>query len=273
MTPPVYEAWADREGLSAGWSDLREGMQKYRIWRELVRRDVVGKTRGSRLGFTWIIIAQAAATAGIGLVYGRLFGLPIEEYIPYLAIGLIVWSLMITMISEASNCFASNRAYLLQSRIPLSLCCYRLVARNIALFFLKSIIIVAVLVIFQVEQSWYSLMAIPGLAVIAFAGFLTAITLGYVNAKYRDVGQFVTAATVFLFFMTPVIWKSNRLGSYAWVAEWNPLYHFLNLVRSPLLQQELSSHSFAMVGASLLILTLTSVSVYRIWGRRILYWL
>jgi ABC-type polysaccharide/polyol phosphate export permease len=38
-----------------------------------------------------------------------------------------------------------------------------------------------------------------------------------------------------LFFITPVIWTGDRLSGFEALLQFNPLYHLLELVRTPLL--------------------------------------
>lgn len=271
--PPLYEATAGRSHLADALKDIREGFESRAIWRELVRRDLYAKTKGASLGKWWIIIAQAIAISGIGLVYAQLFGMTLADYLPYLATGLITWGFMIALINEAPDVFVASKGYLTQTRFPLSVCVFRYVTRNVIMFLYKALIILAVLVIFQVSLGWSSLIAILGVALIALAGFFTAVILGLLNARYRDIGQLVSSLTVFLFFMTPVFWRADRLGDFGWVVQYNPLYNFLTLVRSPLIGEPITYWPFVMTGGSIAVLAVLATIVYRIHGREVIYWL
>ena len=156
---------------------------------------------------------------------------------------------------------------------PLSVCVFRYVARNLILFAYKTSIIFAILLVFQPPVGWSAVIALLGVTLIALAGFFTGVVLGLLNARYRDVGQFVTSLSVVLFFITPVFWKADRLGDFAWVVHYNPLYHFLSLVRSPLIGEPVSSWSFVMTGGAIAILAVVASAVYRIYGREVVYWL
>jgi ABC-type polysaccharide/polyol phosphate export permease len=270
---PIYEARAGRSHLADALKDILEGLQAHAIWRELVRRDIYNRTRGASLGRWWIVIGQALAIAGIGLVYARLFGLSLQEYLPYLAAGLITWGYIIGLINEASDVFTYSKGYLTQTRLPLSVFVYRYVTRNMILFVYKSPIIFVVLLIFQVPIGWSAAIALAGVALIAVAGFFTGVILGFLSARYRDIGQLVTSLSVFLFFMTPVFWKVDRLGDLRWVVDYNPLYHFLSLVRLPLIGEQVTWWSFAMTGGTIAVLVAVAALVYRSIGREVVYWL
>lgn len=270
---PLYEATAGHSHLADGLKDIKEGLYRNAIWRELVRRDLYNRTKGAWLGKWWIIIGQTAAILGIGLIYGRLFAMEIEHYLPYFATGIITWSYIISLVNEGADVFVQSKGYLTQTRFPLSVCVFRYVARNLILFAYKTSIIFAILLVFQLPVGWSAVIALLGVTLIALAGFFTGVVLGLLNARYRDVGQFVTSLSVVLFFITPVFWKADRLGDFAWVVHYNPLYHFLSLVRSPLIGEPVSFWSFVMTGGAIAILAVVASAVYRIYGREVVYWL
>jgi ABC-type polysaccharide/polyol phosphate export permease len=272
-TPYVYEAKAGRSHLRDALRDLKEGLQRHAVWRELVRRDLYSKTKGASLGRWWIVIGQAIAIGGMGFVYAELFGMSLQSYLPYLAVGLITWGYMIALINEASDVFVFSKGYLTQTRLPLSICAFRFVTRNLILFGYKCSIIIATLLLLQVPIGWSAPIAVVGVLLIAIAGFFTGIILGLLNARYRDIGQLVTSLTVFLFFMTPIFWRAERLGQYSWIVDYNPLYHFVSLVRSPLIGEPVTYWSFAMTGGTIAVLVVLASIVYKYLGREVIYWL
>ncbi|MCC7253455.1 ABC transporter permease [Hyphomicrobium sp.] len=269
----VYEAKAGQSHLQDALRDLREGIQRHVIWRELVRRDLYNRTKGASLGRWWIVIGQAIAIAGIGFVYANLFNVPLNSYLPYLATGLVTWGYIVSLINEASDVFVFSKGYLTQTRLPLSICVFRFVTRNMLLFAYKSSIIVATLLVFQVPVGWTAPLALVGVLLIAAAGFFTGVILGLLNARYRDIGQLVTSLTVFLFFVTPVFWRPDRLGDFSWIVDYNPLFHFVSLVRSPLLGDPIDGWSFMMTGGTIAVLALIASLVYKFMGREVIYWL
>jgi ABC-type polysaccharide/polyol phosphate export permease len=147
----------------------------------------------------------------------------------------------------------------------------RYVVRNLVIFLYKGIIIVAVLAYFLIAPTAYLPMFVVGIAAILLCGFFFGFAIGMISARYRDVGQLVNSASVFLFFITPVFWKSDRLGDHRWVVDYNPLYHLLSLVRNPLLGLPVSAWSFFMVGLTLSVMFAIWLVVYRKIGRDVVY--
>jgi ABC-2 type transport system permease protein len=63
---------------------------------------------------------------------------------------------------------------------------------------------------------------------------------GILATRYRDIGPLLAALVQLLFFMTPIIWNAETLeqqgaGRWARIIELNPLLHYLDILRAPLL--------------------------------------
>jgi ABC-2 type transport system permease protein len=63
---------------------------------------------------------------------------------------------------------------------------------------------------------------------------------GILATRYRDIGPLLAALVQLLFFMTPIIWNAETLqrqgaGQWSKIIELNPLLHYLDILRAPLL--------------------------------------
>jgi len=106
------------------------------------------------------------------------------------------------------------------------------------LVFAHNLVIVAIaLAVSGVGVSWRTLLAIPALAVILVNGVWVALLLGMLCARLRDLPQLVALLVNIAFLVTPVFWYKHMLAGRAQFVDLNPLYAFLEFVRSPLLGQ------------------------------------
>ena len=98
------------------------------------------------------------------------------------------------------------------------------------------------------------------------------IFLGMAGARFRDIAPIVASLVQVAFFLTPVLWSIDQLGRHRWAATWNPLYHFLEIVRAPLLGAPIAPISWQVVIA----VTVTGWSfaflLYCRFRARIAYW-
>ena len=171
----------------------------------------------------------------IGILYAHLFGQKVADYVPYLALGLIVWTYIASLIVDASTVFIAYGALIIQAKAPLSTHVFRVVCRNLIILAHNVWIYVAVAVIFGIWPGFTALLAIPAVLLISINGVLVSLFLGVLCVRFRDIPQIITNLVQLLFFLTPILWKPDQLPQGRAFVEANPFYHFVSLVRLPLL--------------------------------------
>ena len=86
--------------FSMAFADLRASTQRIGLAWSLAWHDIVSRYRGSMLGPFWITLSMGLMVAGIGFLYANLFKVPVNEFIPYVALGIVFWGLMSNVIIE-----------------------------------------------------------------------------------------------------------------------------------------------------------------------------
>jgi ABC-2 type transport system permease protein/lipopolysaccharide transport system permease protein len=126
---------------------------------------------------------------------------------------------------------------------------------------------------FQIWPGAVALLAIPGLMIVALNGTIASLTIGIVSARFRDIPQLIASIVQILFFLTPIFWKPESLRAYAYVTDFNPFFHLLEIVRAPLLGNFPTTANYFAV----LLLTLINVAVasafFSRYRARIAYWI
>lgn len=234
----VY-AEAPRGSIADGMKDIRAGLRRSPVWWGLTMQAIKSQYRRTYLGPWWITVQQVIFVAGLSLLFGLLLNQDLKTFIPYVAIGFIAFTWMTGMLAGGATCVVDNGAAIKTAPGPLSLYPLRNFAGNTIQFAHDAVVIIIVLVIFQVPLTWTVFLVPLALAVISVNGIAIGLWLGPVVARYRDVGQIVTAITRVLFFFTPIFWVTTDVTNkqLAWLAGWNPLAYFLQLLREPLLGQ------------------------------------
>jgi lipopolysaccharide transport system permease protein len=102
--------------------------------------------------------------------------------------------------------------------------------------------------LFRHHIAWLGLLGIvPVLLLVAINGVAVSILLGMICARFRDVAPIVGSVVQVVFFVTPIVWPPQALGSNAWWAVLNPLYTPIDLIRSPLIGASHSPHSWSVL--------------------------
>ena len=236
----LTEAASDSRTFARAWADLTGGFHRRELWLHLGWQDIKQRYRRSVLGPFWITIATGTTAVAMGGLYSKLFHLDLAEHLPYVTLGLIIWNLINAAILEGSEVFVANEGLIKQLPTPLSVHVYRLVWRQMILFAHNIVIYVVVAAVFPKPWSWADLAVIPALGLIALNCVWVSLCFGILATRYRDIAPLLNSVVQLLFFMTPIIWNDatlRRQGAGRWskIVELNPLLHYLDIVRAPLL--------------------------------------
>ena len=240
------DAAAQSKTMTRAWGDLVAGFGKRELWLHLGWQDIKQRYRRSVLGTFWITIATGTTAVAMGGLYSKLFHLELSEHLPYVTLGLIIWNLINAAILEGADVFVANEGLIKQLPTPLSVHVFRLVWRQMILFGHNIVIYVIIAIIYPKPWSLADLAFIPALFLIMLNCVWVSLCFGILSTRYRDISPLLFSVVQLLFFMTPIIWNEATLqhqgaGKWAKIVELNPLLHYLDIVRAPLLgaQQEL----------------------------------
>jgi len=217
--------------------DWQAGLANYRFWWRFGLLDVKLRYRRTLLGPFWLTLSFGLSAVALTLVYSMLFKVTAGSYFAYLIVGLAVWGLMSTLLIEGCTTFVRHSQLILQQPLPILVHALRSVVSSFLVFAHNLVIVAIALAVSGVGVSWRTLLAIPALAVILVNGVWVALLLGMLCARLRDLPQLVALLVNIAFLVTPVFWYKHMLAGRAQFVDLNPLYAFLEFVRSPLLGQ------------------------------------
>ena len=257
---------------ASAWRDLSAGFGKRWIWTALAMQDIRLRYRGSMLGPFWMTISTLVMVVAMGVVYAHLFRTNSRSYIPYLTLGLIVWQLLSNLITEGCNTFIQAENVIQQVPIPFSIYAYRTVWRNFIVLGHSLVIVPFVLLVFAIPVGWSLMAAAAGLLVLAFDGVSISLFLGMLSLRFRDVPPIVASFLQVCFFLTPVFWPIEALGRWQQLAELNPLFAAIDVVRAPLLGRAAAPHSWAVLLAATAIGWALTFALFARFRARIAYW-
>lgn len=254
--------------------EILDGVMSWRIWLLLGWQDIRLRYRRSQLGPFWITLSMAISIYTMGFLYGHIFHMELKSYFPFLASGLLIWTLLSTIINESTNALIDATGYLKQMKIPFLVFILRVVIRNIIIFLHNLIAIIPVMIWAHIAIGWHTLAIVFGLFMIILNGTTYGFILSMLGARFRDIGPVIISSIQVVFFVTPVLWMPKVLPEkYSFVIKYNPFAQFLDLVRAPLIGTWPSVYTLLMTaGFTVLGLTLM-VLLFKRTKDRIIYWL
>jgi len=254
--------------------DITKAAQFWRIWIMLGTTDIRKRYRRSRIGPFWITASMAILVVGLGILYSGIFGTPIGEYLPYVAVNFVIWGLISSLVNEGCSAFLESESYMKHFRMPKSTYVLRVVYRNLLMTAHNFLIVPVVLLVFAIPVRPVVILVIPALILIVLNGLWIGLLLGTLSARFRDVPQTVQSVMQVVFFMTPVMFHTKQLSpGVQSVLDFNPFAAFLAIARDPLLGNVPRAQDVIVAVACLCLGWLIVLPFFGKFRDRIVYWL
>lgn len=259
----------------AAWNDLRGGFHEWRIWGRLGWQEVKRRYRRTLLGPFWATASLGMFIGGMVFIWAPLFRTNVTSYLPFLAAGMVAWSLVSALVSEGCTTYANGGNVITQMNFPYSILNYVAVWRNIIVFFHNVLLVVLIDVVLKINVGFVHIVLLAvGLFIVAVNGAWMTVVLGIIGARYRDVPPLVANVMQVLMFITPVFWNMSQLPATAhFYLKLNYFLHLIEIMRAPMMGQvpAFSSYAVTILGAAIgWLFAFVLLAHFR---RRIAYWL
>jgi lipopolysaccharide transport system permease protein len=218
---------------AAGWREIVAS--RLHLTLQLIRREIVGRYRGSALGILWSLITPLLMLAVYTFVFGSVFkarwtgagagdGGSMADFAITLFAGLTVFQIFGEVIPRAPTLILSNPSYVKKVVFPLEILAP--VALGSALF--HAGVSLVVLLGFQILYQGHIALTAP-LVLIVIAPYALLILglswfLASIGVFWRDVGQLLGTVVTALMFLSPIFYPLSALPE--WLQPWlalNPI--------------------------------------------------
>lgn len=255
-------------------NDFYSSLVNWRVWVYMAFADTRRRYRRTVIGPFWTSLNLAIFIFCMGFLLSNLWKQDVRDFLPYFCSGYITWSLISTIISEGCNTFISSEPLLKQLPMPFCTFAFFTVCKNYVVFLHHLLILGIIMLIFQVPVNLNTLLVIPGFLLVFITGSWITALLGMLCARFRDIEQVITSLLQLAIYVTPIFWRPEQLNPQsAALAELNPLYHLVSVIRSPLIGQAPSKFSYVFVISLSLIGWMITFRALAKSYRKLIYWL
>jgi lipopolysaccharide transport system permease protein len=246
-------------------------MEMFRsLWRNralviaLVKREIIGRYRGSFLGLFWSffnpLFMLAVYTFVFSVVFQARWGIESGSKIQFslvLFVGLIIFNLFAECVNRSPGLILSNINYVKRVIFPLEI--LPIVNIGAAIFHTCiSIFVWIVVYIFYYGSPYATILYLPVIiAPLAFFILGFSWMLSSIGVYLRDVSQIVSLLTMVLMFLSPIFYPVTAIPeSYRIFLYLNPLMPAIEQARSVMLFGEhpdfmvLGGYWVAMIGVA-----------------------
>ena len=222
---------------SLAFQDLMQAARQWRLGVTLGWLDIKLRYRGSIIGPFWLTLSTAVMVISMSVLYAELFHMEVRNYMPFLALSLVLWNAVSGIVGDACTCFTAAEGTIRAVRMPFILYGIRTVVRNFLVLGHNVIVIVGVFAFFDKWPGSIALQTLLGMGFWIVDGIAVCLLLGTFCARFRDIGPIVASIMQIAFFITPIIWSKSSIGANAVYLILNPFFCLLSVVREPLLNQ------------------------------------
>lgn len=221
-------------------------------WR-LCIRDISAEYRQSMLGYIWAFLPPLVASLPFIFLNSQGVIKIKETPIPYPAyalIGTIIWQVFVDALNSPLKTVVAAKPMLAKINFPREAILLSGLGQVLFSFLIRLILLIGVFVAFRITPPPTAVLFPLGMAALVMVGFMIGVFLTPIGILYKDVVQSLPVLSLFLMFLTPVLYPPPHAGVAGALARWNPL--------SPLV---LSTRDWLTTGANTHVLGFTLVTV------------
>lgn len=243
-----------RLALDGAWMD----------WRKRYSRSV--------LGVAWVFVMFAAFVGVKIVVFGAMSPYELSFFAQWLTIGFLLWQFIASSLTDGCTVFIGNERWIKANVYPFSSFVFQSVCRNTIQLGVSAVFLVLLFLVFPVADPVALLWFAPGLFVFLLTAVWIQLLLGVAAARFRDISHLVQTLTRLLFFLSPILWVPGQFGRFGAIAYYNPVTHYLAIIRDPIVGEGVPVTSWIVVGAITVVGCAVSVVLFAAFRRRLVFW-
>lgn len=258
--------------FAASWRDWDRALRLYPLWTSLAMEDLRDRYRRTFLGLLWIVFSFALFVLVKILIFGQLTTVSTAEFGIFVTLGFGLWSYINSAVIDGCTAYMHARPWILGTATPYPVFLLQAAYRNWLIFGLILLVMAAALYWKTSHWTLTMLWALPGLAMYLVTSIWLVTVLAPLCARYRDLYHAIQTGLRLIFFATPILWIPAASGRLALIALWNPLSHFVAIVRDPLMYDRIPVTSWLVVLVINAVGIISAVALYALTRRRIAHW-
>jgi lipopolysaccharide transport system permease protein len=213
------------------WKDFKESREL--AWRLFIR-DIASQYRQSLLGIAWAFLPPLAMALVFILLQSKKvvsFGATDIPYPVFTIVGTTLWQVFSESINAPLKSVTASKAMLTKINFPREALIVSAFYQTVFGFLIKSVIIVAVLILYPVNLGIGVLFAPIAILMLILLGLAIGLLLTPIGTLYRDISSGLTVIIQFWFFITPVVYPPPQSFPYSIVTFINPVSPLLIAAR------------------------------------------
>lgn len=228
-----------------GLADIDAALKLRSVSWALASEDVADSHRRTMLGPVWPLLNYLLFVGTLIMVLGA--GAQPINFTAYVASGMLVWLFISDVLSMSATLFTREAGFIQGTVLPISIYVLRQTLVIAIRAFYALIGAVALVLYSGIELTPALLSIVPAVVLLLLTAPAVAILFGLAGTFFRDFQFVVLNVTRLLFFITPVFWTHHGAGGLlGFLYQWNPLTHYIEIVRRPVVEGIVPVNSWAV---------------------------
>ena len=226
--------------------NLKEVWQYRDLLMLFVRRDVVTVYKQTVLGPLWYLIQPLFTSITFTIIFNNLAGIDTGTVPPFLfnLAGITVWNYFTACLTGTSNTFGANAGIFGKVYFPRLIVPISIVISNLIKFGIQFLIFIAFYIFYYLKGAVVglngSVVFFPFLIVLmGVLGLGLGMFISSLVTKYRDFSNLIGFGVQLLMYLSAVMYPmaliKEKLPSYGWLVQYNPLAYIIETARYMLL--------------------------------------
>lgn len=244
---PIYDSEIHRIPFLFDFKELVH--YRFLLW-NLITRDLKVRYKRSFLGFLWAMVNPLLTMIVLFLVFNSLFRFNVENYAIYILSGLLLWQMFSRGTAMAIRSLLDNSFIYKQIHVPAGV----FVAASIGgalvnlLFAIVPLLLLAWITGLPPHWSWLFLPVPVVLTTLFTFGF--GLVVAALASFFTDILDIYDVTINAYFYLTPIVYPLSILKEpLVGLQQANPMYHFIELFRAPLIYGMLPSINHLILSA------------------------
>jgi lipopolysaccharide transport system permease protein len=242
--------------------NLKEVWQYRDLLLLFVKRDVVTVYKQTVLGPLWYLIQPLFTSITFTIIFNNLAGISTGTVPPFLfnLAGITVWNYFTACLNDTSDTFKKNASIFGKVYFPRIIMPLSVVISNLLKFGIQFFIFIAFYIYYYFQGaaiSWNETTLFFPLIIILMGilGLGLGMIISSLVTKYRDFSYLIGFGVQLLMYLSAVMYPmaliKDKLPTYGWLVEYNPLAYVIETSRYMLLN--MGQVSFSGMGYTFLI--------------------
>jgi lipopolysaccharide transport system permease protein len=226
--------------------NLKEVWQYRDLLMLFVKRDVVTVYKQTVLGPLWYLIQPLFTSITFTIIFNNLAGIDTGTVPPFLfnLAGITVWNYFTACLTGTSNTFGANAGIFGKVYFPRLIVPISIVISNLIKFGIQFLIFIAFYIFYYLKGATVglngSMVFFPFLIVLmGVLGLGLGMFISSLVTKYRDFSNLIGFGVQLLMYLSAVMYPmaliKEKLPSYGWLVQYNPLAYVIETARYMLL--------------------------------------